>query len=172
MKKLLFISLLLSISFVLFAKNEEPQYEEIEIDVNGELLTYYFFKTEEQLDNSINTLIKKIANIRYDFYMPSINTLKTQMVSGEYLEKNSPKFYKAFVLDNLNNDNGNNTPIIDFTNYKYCLCGQVMDNQTGILLLLKNVGEKAYLSMAIYMYSGMEWYYTKQALEFIEYFAN
>ena len=104
--------------------------------------------------------------------MPSVNTLKTQMVSGEYLEKNSPSFYKNFVLNNLNNNNGDNNPILDFTNYKYCLCGQAMDNQTGFLILMKKVGEKAYLSMAIYMYSGMEWYYTKQALQLLEYIAN
>ena len=163
MKKLLFISLLLSITFVLFAQNNSSQYEEIEAESDGMLLTYYFFRTEEQLDNNINDIIQKITTIRYTTFKPNINLMKKHMVSIEYVEKNYPKFYKLYK-----NQVADDSSSFRHKDYEYALFGRAIDTNNGLLFLFRKVNGKVYFSISIYLLGGGLWYYTDQTLSLLE----
>ena len=161
---ILFISLLFPI--LLFAKDESTMYWEKEIDVDGQLMTYYFMKTDEQLSNNLENLIETLTGINNSYLKPNINTIKKQMVSADFLEKKYPNIYRLWIEPNIADDSSENT--IDLEDYKYCFFGQPLDNTSGVFFLFKKSEEKVYFSLTVYMYGGLEWYYTNQALDLFE----
>ena len=94
MKKLKATILFLLLIFCTFAEEEVLQYQMIENDVNGNTITTYLFKNDEQLDKNIDSIIKNTTDITSDSYMPNIKTIKEQFVSMDYIKSNYPKTYE------------------------------------------------------------------------------
>lgn len=163
MKKYFLILIFAIFTVSLFAKDESTMYWENEIDNNGQLFTYYLFKTDEQLSNNLENLIKINTGIKSDYLMPNISTLTKQMVSEEYLQKNCPKLYKMWFKQEGDENNQ-----IDWEGYKHCFVALPAGNDMGFLMLCKRKEEKAYLSLAMYIYGGLNWTYTNQTLDLFE----
>ena len=163
MKKYVLIILLTLFTVSLFAKDDSTMYWEKEIDNDGQLITYYLFKTDEQLNYNLENFIETLTGINNSYLMPNINTIKKQMVSEEYLEKNYPKIYKS-----MKSDNSENSKKIDWDDYKYFFYGQSLNNNSGIFFLAKRIEEKIYFSITLYMYGGLNWSYTNQSLDLFE----
>lgn len=158
MKKILTILLLsLMMTFGMFAQETDNTYWYKEIDVDGRLLTCYFCKTDAQFDNTFKDIVNEQLGITYSFREPNWSSIKDSLVSGEYIKKNFPKFYK-FMTDDNN--------IVNLDNYKYCWCIQNID---GIYLVnvAKRINDIAYMSISI-MYGYYQWAYTLEALELFE----
>ena len=163
MKKYFLVFILTLFTVSLFAKDESTMYWENEIDNDGQLITYYLLKTDEQLNYNLENFIKTLTGINNSYLMPNMNTIKKQMVSEEYLKKNYPKIYKS-----MKSDNDNNTKKINWDDYKYCFYGQSLSNNSGIFFLLKRIEDKIYFSLTSYTYGGLNWNYTNQSLDLFE----
>ena len=163
MKKYFLLIIFSLFTVSVFAKDESTMYWENEIDNDGQLITYYLLKTDEQLNYNLEDFIKTISGINNSYLMPNINTIKKQMVSEEYLEKNYPKIYKS-----MNSDNPENSKKINWDDYKYCFYGQALSNDSGLFFLAKRIEEKIYFSLTIYTYNGLNWSYTNQSLDLLE----
>ena len=110
MKKVLTILLLSLIMTVgMFTEETDNEYWYNEADVDGRLLTYYFCKTDAQFDNIFKHIVNEQLGITYSFREPNWNSIKSGLVSIEYIKKNFPKFYNCMA--------DNNT--INWDNYKY-----------------------------------------------------
>lgn len=169
MKRTLLFFIFMIFSFLTFAEDESSMYWEKEIDMNGQLITYYLFKTDEQLLNNIELIIKTITGINNEYFMPNINSIRKQMVSEKYIEKNYPQVYKRFIEQN-NDDNSEEleSSAIDWDDYKYCFFGFSLGNDVGVLILFKRIDEKVYFSLSIYMFGGLDWNYTNKTLDLFE----
>ncbi|MDY5764943.1 MAG: hypothetical protein SPK10_09150 [Treponema sp.] len=88
------------------------------------------------------------------------------MFSVELLEKEYPNIYRLWIEPNISNDSSENA--IDWENFKYCFSGQPLNNNSGAFFLFKKIEEKVYFSLTVYMYGGLEWYYTNQTLDLLE----
>ncbi len=163
MKKIILLFLLALSTVSLFAKDDSTMYWENEIDNDGQLITYYLLKTDEQLNNNLENFIKTITGINNPYLMPNINTIKKQMVSEEYLKKNYPKIYES-----IKSDDSENSKKINWDDYKYCFYGQSLNNSSGIFFLAKRFEEKIYFSLTLYTYNGLNWSYTNQSLDLFE----
>ena len=157
MKKVLTILLLSLIMTVgMFTEETDNEYWYNEADVDGRLLTYYFCKTDAQFDNTFKHIVNEQLGITYSFKEPNWNSIKSGLVSIEYIKKNFPKFYSCMA--------DNNT--INWDNYKYCWCIQ---NICGMPFI--NVAERingtVYISLSI-MYGHYQWTYTLETLELFE----
>ena len=155
MKKILVLILFLC-TFSLFAQEADNAYWYKEIDVDGRLLTCYFCKTDAQFDNTFKDIVKDKLGITYSFIEPNWNTIKDSLVSGEYIKKNFPKFYKYMSDDN----------IVNLDNYKYCWCIQNVDGMYFIEVATR-INGTVYMSISI-MYGYYQWAYTLEALELFE----
>ena len=154
MKKILVLVLFLC-TFSLFAQETDNTYWYKEIDVDGRLLTYYFCKTDAQFDNTFKDIVKdKLGIVGYQ--EPNWNTIKNSLVSGEYIKKNFPKFYKFMADDN----------IVNLDNYKYYWCIQNVDGMY-LVNVAKRINDIVYMSISI-MYGYYQWAYTLEALELFE----
>ena len=96
MRKIFFLLIFSIFNISLFAEDDATMYWENEIDSNGQLFTYYLFKTDEQLLYNLEKLIKNETGIKTDYLMPNISIFTKQMVSEEYLRKKCPKLYKMW----------------------------------------------------------------------------
>ena len=167
MKKKIFFSFIsMFLPIFLFAKDESTMYWEKEIDVDGQLMTYYFMKTDEQLSNNLENFIEILTGINNSYLKPNFNTIKKQMFSVELLEKKYPNIYRLWIEPNISNDSSENA--IDWENFKYCFSGQPLNNNSGAFFLFKKIEEKVYFSLTVYMYGGLEWYCTNQTLDLLE----
>lgn len=158
MKKILMgIVLCLMMTFCMFTQETDNTYWHKEIDVDGKLITYYFCKTDAQFDNTFKDIVKdKLGIVGYQ--EPNWNYIKDSLVSGEYIKKNFPKYYK-FMTDDNN--------IVNLDNYKYCWCIQ---NIYGIYFInvATRINGTVYMSLSA-MYDGYyQWAYTLEALELFE----
>ena len=154
MKKILVLILFLC-TFSLFAQETDNTYWYKEIDVDGRLLTCYFCKTDAQFDNTFKDIVKdKLGIVSYQ--EPNWNTIKDSLVSGEYIKKNFPKFYKNMADDN----------IVNLDNYKYYWCIQNVDGMY-LVNVAKRINDIVYMSISI-MYGYYQWAYTLEALELFE----
>ena len=157
MKKLL-MALVLSLMVVgIFAQETDNTYWYREIDVNGKLITYYFCKTDAQFDNTFKDIVKDQLGI-VSYQEPNWNSIKSELISIEYIKKNFPKLYKSIADNN----------IVNWDNYKYCWCIQ---NIYGMYFI--NVGKRVngtvYMSLST-MYGYYQWTYTLETLEAFESF--
>lgn len=157
MKKILMgIFLSLMMTFGLFTQETDNTYWYKEIDVDGKLITYYFCKTDAQFDNTFKDIVKDQLGIIYSSREPNWNSIKSELISIEYIKKNFPKLYKSIA--------DNNT--INWDNYKYCWCIQ---NICGMYFI--NVGKRVngtvYMSLSA-MYGYYQWAYTLETLEAFE----
>ena len=155
MKKLL-MALVLSLMVVgIFAQETDNTYWYREIDVNGKLITYYFCKTDAQFDNTFKDIVKDQLGI-VSYQEPNWNSIKSELISIEYIKKNFPKLYKSIADNN----------IVNWDNYKYCWCIQ---NICGVYFI--NVGKRVngtvYMSLST-MYGYYQWTYTLETLEAFE----
>ena len=155
MKKLL-MALVLSLMVVgIFAQETDNTYWYREIDVNGKLITYYFCKTDAQFDNTFKDIVKDQLGI-VSYQEPNWNSIKSELISIEYIKKNFPKLYKSIADNN----------IVNWDNYKYCWCIQ---NIYGMYFI--NVGKRVngtvYMSLST-MYGYYQWTYTLETLEAFE----
>ena len=66
-KKIFFLFISMFLPIFLFAKDESTMYWEKEIDVDGQLMTYYFMKTDEQLSNNLEHFIEILTGINNSF---------------------------------------------------------------------------------------------------------
>lgn len=158
MKKMFILLYVLFLaSFSVFAQETDNTYWCKEIDVNGRLLTYYFCKTDAQFDNTFKDIVKDKLGITYSFREPNWNSIKDSLVSGEYIKKNYPKFYK-FMTDYNN--------IVNLDNYKYYWW---ILNVDGMYLVnvAKMINGTMYMSISA-MYGYYQWTYTLEALELFE----
>ena len=153
MKKILVLILFLC-TFSLFAQEADNMYWHNEIDVDGRLLTYYFCKTDAQFDNTFKSVVKEQLKIKY--HEPNWNTIKSSLVSVEYIKKNFPKFYKGMSDDN----------IVNLDNYKYYWCIQNIDGMY-LVNVATRINGTVYMSISI-MYGYYQWAYTLEALELFE----
>ena len=155
MKKLL-MGLVLGLMVVgIFAQETDNTYWYREIDVNGKLITYYFCKTDAQFDNTFKDIVKDQLGI-VSYQEPNWNSIKSELISIEYIKKNFPKLYKSIADNN----------IVNWDNYKYCWCIQ---NIYGMYFI--NVGKRVngtvYMSLST-MYGYYQWTYTLETLEAFE----
>ena len=157
MKKILGIILFLC-TFSLFAQETDNTYwyKEIDVDVDGRLLTYYFCKTDAQFDNTFKDIVKEQLGITYSSREPNWNSIKSGLVSIEYIKKNFPKIHKSIA--------DNNT--INWDNYKYCWCIQ---NICGMYFInvAKRINGTVYMSLNA-MYGYYQWAYTSEMLAAFE----
>lgn len=156
MKKILIGLVLFLCTFSLFAQETDNTYWCKEIDVDGRLLTCYFCKTDAQFDNTFKDIVKDKLGITYSFREPNWNSIKDSLVSGEYIKKNFPKFYKFMADDN----------IVNLDNYKYCWYIQNVDGMY-LINVAKRINDTVYMSLSI-MYGYYQWAYTLEALELFE----
>ena len=163
MKKHVLIAVSVLLPFFIFAKDDATTYWEKEIDMDGQLVTYYLVKTDEQLSYNLEYFIKELTGIESDTFMPNTSLIKKQMVSEEYLKSKHPKIYTHF----MENDSSEESKI-DWEEYKYCFTGLSYSDELGLVCLLKRNNDKKYFSMAMYMYGGLNWAYTTQILDLIE----
>lgn len=154
MKKVLIgLILFLMMTFSMFTQETDNTYWHKEIDVDGRLLTCYFCKTDAQFDNTFKDIVKDQLGITYSFREPNWNYIKDSLVSGEYIKKNFPKFYKCMSIVNLDN-------------YKYCWCIQNVDDMY-LVNVAKRINDTVYMSISI-MHGYYQWVYTLEALELFE----
>ena len=156
MKKILIGLVLFLCTFSLFAQETDNTYWCKEIDVDGRLTTYYFCKTDAQFDNTFKDIVKAKLGITYSFREPNWNYIKDSLVSGEYIKKNFPKFYK-YMSDNN---------IVNLDNYKYYWCIQNVDDMY-LINVAKRINDIVYMSISI-MYGYYQWAYMLEALELFE----
>ena len=148
--------------FSLSAEETSKSYWEKEIDVDGQLMTYYFTKTDEGLEDNILYFIKSISGITNQFLLPNTVTMRKQMVSEEYLEKNFPNLYKTmFHLER--NDTG-----LDWSEYNYCFSGMSLSSRETMFVLFKKLNDKIYFSLTVTEDGGFKWLYTNQTLEIMD----
>ena len=156
MKKILMgIFLSLMMTFGLFTQETDNTYWYKEIDVDGKLITYYFCKTDAQFDNTFKDIVKEQLGI-VSYQEPNWNSIKSELISREYIKKNFPKLYKSIA--------DNNT--INWDNYKYCWCIQ---NICGMYFInvAKRINGTVYMSLSA-MYGYYQWAYTLETLEAFE----
>ena len=162
MKKILMVLVLFLCTFSLFAQETDNTYWYREIDVNGKLITYYFCKTDAQFDNTFKDIVKDQLGI-VSYQEPNWNSIKSELISIEYIKKNFPKLYKSIADNNIVNWDNN---IVNWDNYKYCWCIQ---NIYGMYFI--NVGKRVngtvYMSLST-MYGYYQWTYTLETLEAFE----
>lgn len=155
MKKILMGLVLFLCTFSLFTQETDNTYWHKEIDVDGKLLTCYFCKTDAQFDNTFKDIVKdKLGIVGYQ--EPNWNYIKDSLVSGEYIKKNFPKFYKYMSDDN----------IVNLDNYKYYWCIQNVDGMY-LVNVAKRINGTVYMSLSL-MYGYYQWAYTLEALELFE----
>lgn len=155
MKKILMgIILCLMMTFGMFSQETDNTYWHKEIDVDGELITYYFCKTDAQFDNTFKDIVKdKLGIVGYQ--EPNWNYIKSGLVSIEYIEKNFPKL--KCITDNN---------IINWDNYKYCWC--ITDTcDMPIIKVATRINGIVCMSISI-MYGYYQWAYTLETLELFE----
>ena len=156
MKKILVLILFLC-TFSLFAQEPDNMYRYSEADVDGRLLTYYFCKTDAQFDNTFKSVVKEQLRIGYN--ESNWNTIKSSLVSVEYIKKNFPKFYKN-MADNIVDN------IVKHSDYKYCWCIQNI-NDTYFIEVATRINDIVYMSISI-MYGYYQWAYTLEILDALE----
>ena len=155
MKKILMGIALCLMAFGMFAQETDNTYWHKEIDVDGKLITCYFCKTDAQFDNTFKDIVKdKLGIVGYQ--EPNWNLIKDSLVSGEYIKKNFPKFYKYMSDDN----------IVNLDNYEYCWYIQNVDGMY-LVNVAKRINDIVYMSISI-MYGYYQWIYTLEALELFE----
>ena len=160
MKKVLTILLLSLIMTVgMFTEETDNEYWYKEIDVDGRLLTYYFCKTDAQFDNTFKYIVNEQLGITYSFKEPNWNSIKSGLVSIEYIKKNFPKFYN-FMADNIAES------IVKYSDYKYCWCIQNICG-TPFINVAERINGTVYISLSI-MYGHYQWTYTLETLELFE----
>lgn len=157
MKKILMGLVLFLCTFSFFAQETDNTYWNKEIDVDGKFITYYFCKTDAQFDNTFKDIVKDQLGITYSFREPNWNYIKDSLVSGEYIKKNFPKFYKYMTDDNN---------IVNWDNYKYCWCIQNVDSMY-LVNVITRINDVVYMSLSI-MYGYYQWAYTLEVLELFE----
>ena len=156
MKKILMGIALCLMAFGIFAQETDNTYWHKEIDVDGRLITCYFCKTDAQFDNTFKDIVKdKLGIVGYQ--EPNWNLIKDSLVSGEYIKKNFPKFYKYMSDDNN---------IVNLDNYEYCWYIQNVDGMY-LVNVAKRINDIVYMSISI-MYGYYQWIYTLEALELFE----
>ena len=160
MKKVLTILLLSLIMTVsMFAEEADNEYWYNEVDVDGRLLTYYFCKTDAQFDNTFKHIVNEQLGITYSFREPNWNSIKSGLVSIEYIKKNFPKLYNC-MADNIAEST------VKYSGYKYYwyiqnICG------TTFINVAKIINGTVYISLSI-MYGHYQWVYTLETLELFE----
>ncbi len=179
-KKLKAVAFFLLIGVCTFAEDEVQHYETIESHVNGQTITAYLFKSDEQLDKSLDPIIKNTTDINSDSFMPNIKTIKEQIVSLDYIKSNYPKIYESLELRTFEilqetAKTINASSLYNAFGYKYFLYFSPIDNDNalgGLILLLKTDDEQINLSLTLYLLNGSIWYYTNQTLGLIEFFLS
>ena len=160
MKKALTILLLsLMMAVGVFAQETDNAYWYKEIDVDGRFLTYYFCKTDAQFDNTFKDIVNEQLGITYSFREPNWNSIKSGLVSIEYIKKNFPKFYNC-MADNIAEN------IVKYSDYKYYWCIQNVDGMY-LVNVITRINDIVYMSISI-MYGYYQWTYTLEALELFE----
>ena len=157
MKKILMGIVLSLCTFSLFAQEADNTYWYNEADVDGRLLTYYFCKTDAQFDNTFKSVVKEQLGI--DYNEPNWNSIKSGLVSIEYIKKNFPKLYSC-MTDNIAEY------IVKYSDYKYCWCIQNICGMSFISVA-KMINGTVYISLSI-MYGYYQWAYTLETLELFE----
>ncbi len=142
-------------TFSLFAQETDNTYWYKEIDVDGMLLTYYFCKTDAQFDNTFKDIVKDQLGI-VSYQEPNWNSIKSGLVSREYIKKNFPKLYKSISDNNK----------VNWDNYKYCWCIQNI-NGMYFISVVKRINDTVYMSLSA-MYGYYQWAYTLETLEAFE----
>ena len=158
MKKILMGLVLFLCTFSFFAQETDNKYWYKEIDVDGRLLTYYFCKTDAQFDNTFKHIVNEQLVITYSFIEPNWNSIKSGLVSIEYIKKNFPKFYNC-MADNIADG------IVKYGDYKYCWCIQNICG-TPFISVAKMINGTVYMSLS--MYRHYQWVYTLETLELFE----
>ena len=159
MKKILMGIVLSLFTFSLFAQEANNMYWDKEIDVDGKLLTYYFCKTDAQFDNTFKDIVKDQLGITYSSREPNWNTIKSSLVSIEYIKKNFPKFYNCMIDDLVDN-------MEKYSDYKYCWCIQNI-NDTYFIEVATRINGTVYTSLSV-MHGYYQWKYTLEILYALE----
>lgn len=155
MKKLFIILLAFCLTTFTFAQETDNDYWYTEVDVGGELITYYACKTDAQFNNNFKKIVKEQLGIEYDWREPNWNTIKSSFISLEGIKKKFPKTYDAIKKDaNFGID------------YKYFWVIQNLDSMY-VIILFKIVNGIEYRSITL-MSPDYQWAYTKEVLAILE----
>lgn len=158
MKKLFIILLTFCLTTFTFAQETDNDYWYTEVDVGGELITYYVCKTDAQFNNSFKKIVKDQLGIEYDWREPNWNTIKSSFISREGIKKNFPKFY------NLTKDV--DADLFNWDDYKYLWSIKKLED-LYIIVLCKKVNGTKYVSFTM-MSSYYQWAYTQEVLAVLE----
>ena len=157
MKKISCLIILFFCTFIsLFAQETDNTYWYQDIDINGNLVTYYMCKTNTQLSNTFKEIVKEQLDIKYSIDEPNWNSIQSGWVSREGIRKTFPKFYKTLT--------GNRK--VNWDNYKYCWT-IVNINGAYFVLLCKRVNSTVYMTFNM-MYGYYQWAYTSEVLTAFE----
>lgn len=158
MKKFIFGNLMLIFITFAFAQETGNDYWYTEVDVGGELITYYVCKTDAQFNNNFKKIVKEQLGIEYDWREPNWNTIKSSFISREGIKKNFPKYY------NLTKDA--DADVVNWDDYKY-LWSIRKFGDVYIIALSKRVNGTKYVSFTA-MGPDYQWAYTKELLAVLE----
>ena len=159
MKRIIIGLVLFLCTFSLFAQETDNTYWYKEVDLGGRLLTCYFCKTDAQFDNTFKDIVNEQLGITYSFREPNWNSIKSGLVSIEYIKKNFQKFYNCMVDGLVDN-------MVKYSDYKYCWCIQNI-NDMYFIKVATRINGTVYISLSI-MYGYYQWAYTLETLEKIE----
>ena len=169
MKKVLTILLLSLIMTVgMFTEETDNEYWYNEADVDGRLLTYYFCKTDAQFDNTFKHIVNEQLGITYSFREPNWNSIKSGLVSIEYIKKNFPKFYfSRTIITSIINCMADDIAesIEKYSDYKYCWCIQNICG-TPFINVAEMINGTVYMSLSVYRH--YQWVYTLETLAALE----
>lgn len=158
MKKLFIILLTFCLTTFTFAQETDNDYWYTEVDVDGELITYYVCKTDAQFNNNFKKIVKEQLGIEYDWREPNWNTIKSSFISREGIKKNFPKYY------NLTKDA--DADVFNWDDYKYLWSIKKLGD-VYIIALSKRVNGTKYVSFTA-MSSDYQWAYTQDVLAILE----
>lgn len=158
MKKLFIILLAFCLTTFTFAQETDNDCWYSEVDVGGELITYYVCKTDAQFNNNFKKIVKDQLGIKYDWQEPNWNTIKSSFISREGIKKNFPKYYN--LIKDADAD------VVNWDDYKY-LWSIKEDGGVHIIALFKRVNGTKYVSFTMTS-SDYQWAYTQEVLDIFE----
>ena len=143
---------------MLFAEGANS-YWQTEKDIDGILQSYYFVKSDEQLDNLLPYMVRKHLGLRYEWQEPNYTRMKNSFLSNKYL-LSSDRYIFAMTSYLLWENSWIYEPSkAKMKEYKYAL----WIYKSALIYIIKQIGDVRYLSLTVCYPSG-SFEYTEDVL--------
>lgn len=168
MKRICLICVLLFCVNWMFAEESDNSYWTYEAEINGELVSYYCVKTDEQFDNLLPYLVEKYDNTVYAYDLLNYTTMKNSFVSLEYIVEKSPVFLLGCKFFRLSFDE---LFPVNIKKYKYTLLIDTFKDYVYVYIM-KYTNEKLYFSLttidtSMAFLGVRRVFYTKEAFDIV-----